>query len=218
MSAKGAGVFDKFRLSIIFATAFLLSGCFDSKYDISQQLEPQFPIKVGEYRSQDGRYHKRGVVLIVSRDEDGYRVLDENNTPNYLRFFRVGEFDYYIVQMRAYTGGLRIWVESYRGQSDSPPEDAPQSGKKSEETDTFYVYWYARITENEVKFFTTGSKRLPEYLQKLVTQRKKSDERKSSDSYKEYHINKGPADTLYVLREVGRRGIGLKLTETYALK
>ncbi len=132
------------RLIAAMVTAAILSGCFSSEYDLSQQLKPEFPVTVGEYDNQKG-----GSRSVVTRYSDSYVAISpapegQTGRPDHLRFFRVPEFDYYIVQH---------WIDPEQGATPS------------------YNYLYARVMASEITFLDLDIKdvsRLPRYLRHLV--------------------------------------------------
>jgi hypothetical protein len=77
----------------------------------------------------------------------------------------------------------------------------PQEGKKIS-----YVYFYASVAGNTFTFMACPYGRLPPNLQTLVTH--------DVDTI----LRDGPRDTLYLVREVGRRSIKLDVADVYTLQ
>jgi hypothetical protein len=83
-----------FRFGAVAALLITLSGCVVSEYDISTDLKQEFPIKSGEYSSDD-------VIVRLSRTVDGYDYFSDafyDGAPTTIRFFQIPEYDSFIIQ------------------------------------------------------------------------------------------------------------------------
>jgi hypothetical protein len=131
------------RLASFVTAAVVLSGCFASDYDISNQVKPDFPLAAGQYKSEVNKVMNIAVAdnayiaTALGEDTEGERVS--------LRFFRVPELDEHIVQ---------AWREADAGRS------------------VTYTYIYAKVTANQVTFLDCSHGNLPHVLKNLVERKK----------------------------------------------
>jgi len=106
------------QILVISLFAILLTGCFSSDYDVSQQLKIEFPVSAGRYvltssAGSDGFYYT------VTRRDDHYEVVthspDNSSQRILLRFYRVPEFDGYVAQLwdGSDSGGRRNYMYAY---------------------------------------------------------------------------------------------------------
>ena len=168
------------RIAVAVLAACALSGCIFSDYDIAQQMQAELPIAAGKYSVMFNGKPASLTVTIANGTYrgEGFNAAAPSPKISYLRFFRVPEFDNYIVQ---------AWND-------------PEGGQK-----VSYTYMYASATQNG---FTLAQccdyAALPQFLQKLVTSERSG-----------VRVINGPRDTLYVLREIGRRNLKLSTPITY---
>jgi hypothetical protein len=80
------------RVAALVVAAFALAGCVISGYDISADLQPQFPLAPKAYRDPDGK------VMVFTRAGNDYLVQEGDKPGNRVRFFKIPEYAGYVFQ------------------------------------------------------------------------------------------------------------------------
>jgi hypothetical protein len=82
------------RLLAVIVVALQLGACITSKYDITNDLQPERPLKVGSYVNSEGN------IIDVRISGDSYRISNrKDKSITYARFFKLPEFSEYLFQM-----------------------------------------------------------------------------------------------------------------------
>jgi hypothetical protein len=185
------------QLPTVLVLACVLSGCFQSDYDISPQSTPLYPVEPGFFTQMnfdiaDASTSKQRNVLgkpqtiAVTKMGTAYHFVNVRDPDSdlYFRFYQAPQDEsYFFVQA----------------------SDAPQTNKP-----TKYMYFYGRGSADSFEFLSlspTSKENLPSDIKSRVTL--------SLPDRSYFDIIDGSRDTLYVLREVILRRMTLETFATY---
>src|SRR5436190_20179229 len=173
---------------VLIGMLVLLSACFRSDYDVSHQLRPDFPLLPGTYH-EVGR-DQDAAVWSVTRDDSQYTAVSS------LKFEDVPPSTHRLRFFRVPESTRYYVVQRFL------------KGDEKEEIE----YFYALVGPDKVTFLGLPFSWLPPALAALTSRRKTT----TGLSFADIEIVDGPRDTVYVLREVLRRGVELKVVSRFA--
>ena len=169
------------RAALLAATV-VLAGCIYSSEDISTQVPPTTPLLEGRYGLNGGDPFQ------LTLKGDTYHT----NNKEFLRFFKLPEFDDYIMQ--------------YRRASSDPADPVMYSYYQASipSNTQFIIREAGNSGENGDQSNKALMAVLPPYLKNLLKLEKDG-----------IVVVSPKRDTLYILREIGRRNIPLNNTASY---